>query len=348
MRYLKLTCLFIITSFVSYGCHNRQSSIVYLNSPFDTIVTIGNEFCFEIRNESKLSKDYRLVRWESFVLGHNKEYSKAIRKDSLFSGANCVWVVNYENRNLKDTSMIFDNHVLDIRINKNNEGWVPLDMTLNTYSQEGLYLSSEYRVFDDSYWLTREYRFADYDQSNRKKYIYTYRGSDPINGTLMSKQEFNEEGRLLSEESPSGKTEFTYNSLGKCLSKTIHNIRLTELYEYDNNGHIVKATSISHDTLDNDTRYEYDNNWKLSSKIEFFKTNHNEPVQDSFIRNEYEYDSLGRLTVVRELTQRDGIIKGDRITRYSYNDNKMSISMETIDQLDPDSPKSIRFSYYSK
>ena len=70
----------------------------------------------------------------------------------------------------------------------------------------------------------------------------------------------------------------------------------------------------------------------------------NVPQFNSFVRNSYEYDDNGRISIERELSQRKGKIEKNNITKYDYNDIRLSIKQETIDLLNS---KNLFFQYRS-
>lgn len=343
-RYTRKIFIVIVTVFAISSCYDKQISHINYSMQFDTIATLGNENWLEIRNESSIFNGYRLVRWESFVLAHEGAYYRAIRKDSLFEENKLLIVVNYENKDLKDTLFLFDNHPLKIKIKKDYKGWTPLDMVINSYDQDGVWLSSEYRLFDESYWLTKEYKFAYYDDSNHLKYIFTYHGADPIKSELIRTEEYDKYGHLITEEGPLGKKYYEYDSLGNCLRRTYCYLNLTELNEFDADGRVIKTTSIKFDTLENVLYYEYDRNGRLTSKVLYYMAINNVPQFNSFVRNSYEYDDNGRISIERELSQRKGKIEKNNITKYDYNDIRLSVKQETIDLLNS---KNLFFQYRS-
>lgn len=328
-----------------FSCHKYDApkSLVTLDGRFDTTVVAvnGGETCIGIKDKIMIS-DTVCIRVTIMRRDHDGSFAQILQTDSLFDDRkNLIRTVERECMGLKDTVFFFAGHPVLCVSPSDSSSWIEKNSTILYYSDQGKCYLREYRDAD------RQLLFSmifNYDEEG--KLLSVFEKKNGIDHPQIRKQ-YDKAGHLVEELSEIGKTEYEYDSHGKCILRRFNDI--TELNKYDSNGNLSESVSYYSDKPEFSIEYKYGRvrgkSVLVSKTQHFYQKSVMDPEQYAIY--EYKYDKRGRIVIEKELLKLGkGDLLHDRDFRYSYDDRNKSIVMKTRNNLKDKSSDEI-FKYYS-
>ncbi len=332
---------------VVVSCNNSGSGgpIMTLDMQFDTtcVVVNGGETIISIRNQFIVSDSTDIIRNTVFRNDHSGSFLLTNQTDSIFNKEHrLLHIIERTCSDFKDTVFIFGGQHVMCKIPTSPSSWTDNVTTTFHYSETGEFIKSESRNFDGQ--LIRSAVF-DYHENGSLLSIIEYSGN---NDYPSVRKMYDNAGRLIEEITNIGRKEYEYDEHDKCIVRRFNGI--TEEYRYDNNGNILKSITYNESgrieyTVDYNYVVSKGRNVLSSKKQQMYSKGEINP--DCYVVNEYQYDSMGRVVLEKELFKMsDDNLLRDRVFFYTYNDLSRSI-VKTTNNNNKERPQDELFEYYS-